>query len=221
MAYKTLCLVCFLAVSTLDPISAKGGVNRMTQIANTATRYGVVAIALHWVTAVAVVGLFALGYWMVDLTYYHEWYKQAPDIHRSIGILLFTTMVLRLLWRLGNKKPEPLASHSRLEILAGHSAHLLLYLLIFTAMISGYLITTADGSAISVFGWFEVPSVTGRVSGMEDTAGLVHYWATWAIVGLASVHALAALKHHLIDKDDTLRRILGRANRKTIRGNAP
>lgn len=185
----------------------------MVEMRNSSGRYGLVAIILHWVVAVVIVGLFALGYWMVDLDYYHEWYKQAPDIHRSIGILLFATIVLRLLWRLINSTPAPLPSHSRLEILAAHGAHLMLYLLIVTAMISGYLISTADGSAISVFGWFEVPSVTGRVKGMEDIAGVVHYWATWAIVGLASVHALAALKHHLIDKDDTLRRMLGTAGK--------
>ena len=151
---------------------------------------------------------------MVDLDYYHEWYKQAPDIHRAVGILLFAAMVLRLLWRLMNKKPEPLSSHSNFEVRAAHGAHVLLYLLIFTATISGYLISTADGSSISVFGWFEVPSITGRIKGMEDTAGVVHYWVTWSIVGLASVHSLAAIKHHLIDKDDTLRRMLGTARNK-------
>ena len=186
----------------------------MTQIRNSETRYGAVTITLHWVVAAVIVGLFALGYWMVDLDYYHEWYKQAPDIHRSVGILLIATMVLRVVWRLMNAKPEPLPTHSHFEILAAHGAHLLLYLLTFAAMISGYLISTADGSSISVFGWFDVPSLTGRIKGMEDTAGLVHYWVTWSIVGLASVHALAALKHHLYDKDDTLRRILC-----TARGN--
>lgn len=183
----------------------------MPQLRNSATGYGLVAIVLHWVVALTIVGLFALGFWMVDLDYYHSWYKQGPDIHRSVGLLLLAAMVLRLVWRLANIRPQPLASHSRLEVLAAHGAHWLLYLLIFTAMVSGYLISTADGSAISVFGWFDVPSLTGRIKGMEDTAGLVHYWATWAIVGLASVHALAALKHHFIDKDDTLRRMLGTA----------
>jgi len=185
----------------------------MAQIRNSSSRYGMVAIVLHWVVASVIIGLFALGYWMVDLDYYHEWYKQGPDIHRSIGILLLGAMVVRLLWKLINRAPAPLKTHSRFEVLAAHGAHMMLYLLIFTAMISGYLISTADGSAISVFGWFDVPSLTGRIRGMEDTAGVVHYWVTWAIVGLASVHALAALKHHLVDKDDTLRRMLGTADK--------
>lgn len=178
------------------------------QLRNTASRFGAVAILLHWLVAIAVFGLFGLGFWMVDLTYYDDWYRTGPDIHRSLGILLMMAMVLRLGWRLGNPIPRPLASHHRLEVLAARGAHLLMYLLIFVAMISGYLISTADGSSISVFDWFEVPSVTGRIRGMEDTAGVVHYWATWALVVLAGIHGLAAIKHHLIDRDDTLRRML-------------
>ncbi|PXX89875.1 cytochrome B [Marinobacter vulgaris] len=184
------------------------------QVRNTATGFGVVTIAMHWLVAVAVFGLFGLGYWMVGLSYYDDWYRTAPDIHRSVGILLLIVMVLRLAWRLANPVPRPLPNHSRFEVLAAHSAHLLMYVLVFVAMISGYLISTADGSSISVFDWFEVPSVTGRIKGMEDIAGLVHYWATWALVVLAGLHGLAAIKHHLIDRDDTLRRMLGTDRRQ-------
>lgn len=176
---------------------------------NSSFSYGFVAVAMHWFMAVVVIGMFALGFWMVDLTYYHDWYKQGPDIHRSIGILLFGLMVVRVCWRGANKNPEPVPGQKRWEVLSAKAAHGLLYILLFVAMVSGYLISTADGSAISVFGWFEVPSVTGQIKGMEDTAGEVHYWATWALIVLAAVHAAGALKHHLIDRDNTLRRMLG------------
>ena len=181
------------------------------QAANSETRWGWVAIALHWLVALVIIGLFALGFWMVDLTYYDDWYRQGPHIHRSIGILLLAAMLFRVVWRLVSTPPKPLLTHSRLEVIGAKVGHLVLYLLIFIAMVSGYLISTADGSAISVFGWFEVPSLTGRIKGMEDIAGSVHYWATWALVVLAGLHALAALKHHFIDRDDTLRRMLGKA----------
>lgn len=180
------------------------------QIRNSYERYGLVAITIHWLVAMVVIGLFALGYWMVGLTYYDDWYKQAPDIHRSVGILLLMLMVLRVIWRLINITPKPLPSHKRWEVASAHAAHSLLYLMLFVAMASGYLISTADGSAIDVFGWFAVPSVTGQIKGLEDTAGTVHYWSTWAIVALAAVHAAGALKHHWLDRDQTLRRMLGR-----------
>ena len=180
------------------------------QFRNSIDRYGAIAILIHWLVAVAVIGLFALGYWMVDLTYYDDWYRRAPDIHRSVGILLLAVMVLRVIWRFINPPPAPLSEHTRLEVLSAHAAHAVLYLLLFVAMVSGYLITTADGSSISVFGWFAVPSVTGQVKGMEDIAGTIHYWSTWAIVVLAGLHALAALKHHVVDRDRTLLRMLGK-----------
>jgi len=178
---------------------------------NSEHHYGWLAVVLHWLVAVVVVGLFALGLWMVDLSYYDEWYRKGPGLHRSIGLILFAVVVFRLLWRFINTSPRPLANHQRWEVVSAHVAHSLLYVLMFVAMVSGYLITTADGSSISVFGLFDVPSVTGQVKGMEDTAGAVHYWSTWALVGLAGLHALGALKHHFIDRDETLRRMSGRA----------
>jgi len=177
---------------------------------NTEARYGWLAIVMHWLVAVAVFGLFGLGFWMVDLSYYDDWYRQAPDIHRSIGILLFITVVFRLVWKLLNPSPKPLPNHKRWEVISAHIAHWLLYLLMFVAMVSGYLISTADGSSISVFGMFEVPSVTGQIKGMEDTAGFIHYWSTWALVALAGVHTLGALKHHVFDRDETLLKMLGK-----------
>ncbi|MBD3655224.1 MULTISPECIES: cytochrome b [Marinobacter] len=180
------------------------------QVRNTSSRFGLVSVVLHWLVALAVFGLFGLGYYMVDLGYYDPWYRKGPDIHRSIGILLFIVMLGRLAWRWGNRTPAPLATHKRWEVLTAHATHGLLYLLIFVAMVSGYLISTADGSAIDVFGWFRVPSVTGQVKGLEDSAGAVHYWSTWVLVLLAVTHALAALKHHIFDRDQTLRRMFGR-----------
>ncbi|WP_100638587.1 cytochrome b [Marinobacter salexigens] len=178
------------------------------QIRNTSAGYGWFAIIAHWVVALTVLGLFGLGFWMVDLSYYDVWYRRGPDIHRSIGILLFALMVFRLLWKFIAASPDPIPAHRRWEVLSARAAHGLLYVLIFVALVSGYLISTADGSSISVFGWFDVPSVTGQIKGLEDSAGLVHYWSTWALVGLAVVHAAGALKHHFIDRDETLRRMI-------------
>ncbi|MGO1500237.1 MAG: cytochrome b [Marinobacter sp.] len=178
------------------------------QINNTSASFGLLTIVVHWAAALAVFGLFALGFWMVDLSYYDSWYQSGPDIHRSAGVLLFVLMVFRLFWRLLTVSPDQLAGHKRWEILSARLAHGLLYVLTFVAIVSGFLISTADGSSVSVFGWFEVPSVTGQIKGLEDTAGLVHYWSTWALVVLALIHAAGALKHHFIDRDETLRRML-------------
>lgn len=178
------------------------------QLQNSSIRYGAIAVSLHWLVALAVFGLFGLGFYMVDLTYYDPMYRLAPHIHRSVGILLLIVVVLRLLWRLADRAPAPLSEHSPAEVLLARMAHWALYLLMFVAMVSGYLISTADGSAIEVFDWFAVPSLTGQIKGMEEIAGDVHYWSTWALVVLGVIHGLAAIKHHVFDRDDTLRRML-------------
>jgi len=179
---------------------------------NSSTNYGLVSITMHWLVAVAVVGLFALGYWMVGLTYYSSWYRTAPDIHKSIGLLLLALMILRVTWRFLSSGPASLASHGRLTRLATKAGHGVLYLGLFAVMISGYLISTADGRSISVFGWFEVPALINSIPDQEDIAGLIHEYLAWGLVIFSGLHALAALKHHFIDRDPTLKRMFGRAD---------
>ena len=178
---------------------------------NSTHNYGLTSMLLHWGAALAVIGLFALGLWMRGLNYYSPWYRTAPDIHKSIGLILLALMVLRLLWRWLSPPPAALPGHSPLVRLASTAGHLTLYAGLFVVMISGYLISTADGRPISVFGWFDVPALITGIPRQEDLAGEVHFYAAWALVILAGLHALAALKHHFIDRDDTLRRMFGRA----------
>lgn len=180
------------------------------QLRNSSDHYGLVSIVLHWLVAVAVFGLFALGYWMVGLDYYSSWYKTAPDIHKSIGILLFVVMLGRLLWRWLSPPPASLAGHGRMTRVGAKLGHAFLYLGLFVLMISGYLISTADGRGIPVFGLFEVPATLTSIPDQEDLAGLVHEYLAWALVIFSGIHALAALKHHLIDRDRTLTRMFGR-----------
>ncbi|GHF94058.1 cytochrome b [Thalassotalea marina] len=186
-------------------------------IKNTTTRYGLLTIIIHWLVALAVVGLFALGYWMVDLNYYSTWYQTAPNIHKSVGILLFTVMLVRVLARVFQQKPVPLEQHSALEKKLAHTAHYLMYVGLFIIMLSGYLISTADGRPIEVFGLIEVPALGSFVENQEDIAGEIHEYFAYGLMVLVLLHAGAALKHHFIDKDQTLNRMLGRNKDTTFK----
>jgi len=177
---------------------------------NTAHRYGLVSVLLHWLIAAAVFGLFGLGLWMVGLDYYSSWYRTAPDLHKGIGVLAFLVMLVRLGWKVFNPQPQPLANHGPGVRRLTRLGHGLLYMGLFAVMISGYLISTAKGRPVDVFGWFEVPALVSSLPRQADVAGVIHEYLAWALVILAVLHALAALKHHFIDRDATLQRMLGR-----------
>lgn len=175
------------------------------QMTDSRAGYGVVSRVLHWVMAFAIFALFALGYWMVGLDYYSPYYKSAPDLHKSVGILLLFTLLVRIFWRAANEKPDD-GELSPFERRAAHLVHLGFYPLLLALMVSGYLISTPDGRPIDVFGWFELPSLI-QEKGLEDAAGVVHEWLAYATVLLAGVHAAAAFKHHFKDHSTILTRM--------------
>jgi len=147
---------------------------------------------------------------MVELTYYHPYYKAAPELHKSIGLVFFAVMVFRVFWRTQQISLEHLFSHSKLEQKLGKIVHRVLYVLIFAIMFSGYLISTADDRGIEVFKLVTIPAIGAIIENQEDIAGLVHQWLAYLLISLSVLHALAALKHHIIDKDNTLNRIIGK-----------
>jgi len=180
---------------------------------NSSDRYGHVSVLIHWLVALSIYGMFGLGLWMVTLGYYDGWYHKAPELHKSIGMVILLVMLVRLLWRFISPPPPSLASYSRLTRISAVAAHILLYVLLFSILLSGYLISTADGKPISVFGLFEVPATLSDYGAQADLAGTLHLWLAWSVVVLSVLHGLAALKHHFIDKDVTLRRMLGKSSR--------
>jgi cytochrome b561 len=180
---------------------------------NTPDRYGHFSVLIHWLIALTVYGMFGLGLWMVTLGYYDGWYHKAPELHKSIGMIVLLVMVVRVLWRFISPPPPPLASYSKVTRVSAVAAHLLLYVLLFAILLSGYLISTADGKPVSVFGLFDVPATLSDFGAQADLAGTLHLWLAWGLVVLSVLHGLAALKHHFIDKDVTLKRMLGKPSR--------
>lgn len=180
------------------------------QLRDDAHRYGLVSVLLHWSVALVVIGLFALGLWMTSLSYYDPWYRLGPWWHKGIGAVLFAVVLLRLGWRLWSGHPQPLPNHQPWERNIARLVHGLLYLLLLAIMVSGYLISTADGRPLVVFDLFAIPAVITGLPNQEDIAGQVHLLLACSLVALVILHALAALKHAFIDKDRTLARMLGR-----------
>lgn len=174
---------------------------------NTQDNYGLPQILLHWSMALMVAGLIPLGLWMTGLDYYDPWYQKAPDLHRAIGIVFAILLLVRLLWRIANPQPHLLVSGRRERQLA-RIAHVMLYILPACIVLSGYLLSTADGRGIDVFGWFEVAATLHGHEGQEDIAGDIHFVLAMLFLGLIALHVLAAIRHHFFLGDDTLRRML-------------
>ncbi len=177
------------------------------RLGNDRQAYGLVSILLHWVMAVLIIGLYALGSYMVDLDYDHPWYHKAPDLHRDLGVIVAALLLVRLGWRLSNPHPE--IAGEPWERVTAVWVHRLFYVMIAAITVSGYLITTADGHALPVFDWLEIPATIYGLDEQEDMAGEAHEWLANGLIALAGLHTLAALKHHFVDRDPTLRRMLG------------
>lgn len=174
---------------------------------NTEVGYGLVAIILHWLMAITLFFLFGLGLYMVDLTYYDSWYKGSLDLHKSLGLSLFFVYLIRIAWKFVNITPNPPEDEEWKNRVA-HFMHIALYIVMMCLFITGYLISTADGRSIAIFNLIEIPGFGSFVENQEDVAGEIHEILAFTLMGLVALHALAALKHQLVDKDGVLMRMI-------------
>ncbi len=178
------------------------------QFFNSHKSFGIITIILHWIMAPLIIGLFALGAYMVTLTYYDPWYNRALWWHDSLGMIVFGLLMIRLAWILNNTRPAPLKTYKKIEIKAAKYAHILFYILLLIICISGYLISTAKGASIEVFNGFNIPSMITLREIQADMVGNIHERASYLLLVLFVVHVIAALKHHFLDKDITFVRML-------------
>lgn len=169
-----------------------------------ATRYDAVARALHWSMALLILAAFALGLTIDDFP--RAWKLTMIELHKGIGIAILLLLGFRLIWRLAHR-PPPVEGSALLGVAAklGHAA---LYLLMALIPIIGLVYSVRRGQSFD-FGLFSLPALQAPEP-REVTRPIreIHEWAAFALIGLAGLHAVAALWHHLIRKDDTLRRML-------------
>ena len=183
--------------------------SKASSLTNSPSQYGWISIAFHWSLVIGVIGLFAVGAWMVDLDYYSNWYHEAPFWHKSVGVIVVGAMVLRWAWNHVSKTPKTYAGvESAWAQYAIKAMHASLYVLVVLIGISGYLISTAEDQGIMVFNWFEVPALFPAFENQADIMGDVHEWLANALIALVTLHFVGALKHHFWDKDNTLLRML-------------
>lgn len=181
--------------------------DRATRVAAGATRarYDGVSIALHWITVFLVLSLFALGelWGFAD----RPLRRELVVLHMSLGVLLGLTVAARIVWRLLSGHAAPPAGTGKLDRLA-RAMHWLLYALLVTQALFGWVVRWSEGSAMSFFG-LAIPSPLTPVSrAAHHLLQELHGKLGWAIVILAAGHAAAAFYHHFVLGDGVLRRML-------------
>jgi cytochrome b561 len=171
-------------------------------------RYTTTAIALHWLIAALIIGTFTLGLVMTDIPGFSPTKLRYYAWHKWAGVTVLLLAVLRLLWRLKNRPPALPQTMPAWQRGAAHGLHHLLYVLIFAVPLSGYFYTLAAGFPVVYFGLFQLPVLIAKNPALADTLKIVHYWLTMLLAALVTLHVLAALKHQMIDRDGTMRRML-------------
>ena len=164
------------------------------------------AKSLHWLMALLLIGLLALGFYMHDLPLSPET-LQLYAWHKWAGVSAFLLVLLRLSWRLAHTPPPLPAGMSRTMQLAAHGGHLLLYGLMIVIPLSGWLMSSAKGFQTVWFGVLPIPDLIGKDKATGELLALVHKSLNLLFVAAILGHVAAALKHHFIDKDGLLDRM--------------
>lgn len=176
---------------------------------NSPSRFGWVAIALHWLIAALIGVMIVLGLVMTGGFDDDIMTKIALfQWHKSTGIAVLALVVVRLAWRLANPVPALPGTLKAYERGLAHATHLALYLLMLAIPVSGWLIASASTLPTEVFGLFALPRLITPDRGVEELVGEVHETLAWVMLGVLALHVAAALKHHFILKDDVLVRML-------------
>jgi cytochrome b561 len=170
------------------------------------TRYTGTAVALHWLIAAFIACAFALGWTMTEMAFSPTRLRMF-NWHKWLGITILTLVALRGLWRLTHPAP-PLLPMPVWQRRAARALHAGLYVLMFALPLSGWAYSNAAGYPVVYLGLMRLPDLVGKNKALADSLRNLHEVLGWLLLAAVIAHALAALKHHYFDHDDTLRRML-------------
>jgi cytochrome b561 len=176
-----------------------------------ATRYSTPSRALHWISAILIIALVAVGLWMTGLADEDPSRRTVYNLHKSIGVLTLILLIARLLWLRLAPAPALPAAFSAKEKRLITGLQTLLYGLMLLVPFSGYLMSTAKGYPVPFFGLFNLPALIGKSETVAGFAHAMHELSGYLILAIVLVHAAGAIKHRLGDRDgptDVLARML-------------
>ena len=164
------------------------------------------AVALHWLIAALVFAAVFMGWTMTEMAISPARLK-TYNYHQWVGVTVLALALLRLVWRLTHRAP-PLEKMPRWQQLVAHAGHGLLYVLMLAVPVSGWIYSNATGYRVVYLGKLPLPDLVGRDKALAERWHEVHEVLATVLVVLVALHVLAALQHHFLHKDNTLRRML-------------
>jgi len=173
---------------------------------NDAIQYGALAKLLHWLMFLLLIGSFVLGFSMVDMPISPKrllWYSY----HKWIGVTIFLLVIVRFGWRLISPPPPPPRIPHWQRSLA-QAVHAGLYALLFAIPLSGWVTSSAYGFKTVYLKMIPLPDLVAKNKVLAKQLSEVHELLGFALLTLVTLHVVGALKHHLIDRDATLKRML-------------
>lgn len=171
------------------------------------TRYTLTAIIIHWAMALLLIALFAVGLYMHELKF-SPFKLQIYSWHKWAGVTAFMLVMLRLAWRVKHSPPVLPWTMSKLAKFGAHAGHGMLYFLMIAIPLSGWLMSSAKGFQTVYFGVLPIPDLVSKDKALGDALAATHMILNYSMAAILLGHIGAAIKHHVIDKDDVLRRML-------------
>lgn len=169
--------------------------------------WGSLAKLFHWSIATLVIGNLSLGLWMVELDASAQ-KMRSYGLHKSIGISVLGLMLLRLLWRALDQRPPPPPGMSPLARRVSRILHGGFYVLLLALPLSGWLYNSAANFPLRWFGLINLPRLSAADPVLKQLAHTAHLVLAFVVIAAVLLHVSAALKHHLLDRDQVLRRML-------------
>ena len=177
--------------------------------------WGALVRAFHWLIAALIIAQGVIGLSMVQMGLTPAKVRVFA-LHKSIGLTILALVLLRIAWRLTEKRPADPPAMPRWQVRAARGVHLALYLLILAIPLSGWWFNSAANAPLVWFGWFDVPSLTRGLDPVwKPRALLLHQSLFWILVALLVLHVGAALWHHFRQRDNVLRRMISGAGEET------
>lgn len=173
------------------------------------------AIVLHWLTALLILSTFPLAMYMTDLQL-SPLKLQLYSYHKWIGVTVLLLVLARLAWRIGHKPPALQADLPLWQQRAAHGVHHLLYVLMLCIPLSGWLMSSAKGVPVVYLGLLQLPDLVAKDKALGKLLGTTHELLSYTLLLLVALHLAAVIKHHFIDRDDTLSRMLPLLKRRVL-----